>query len=59
MTVFQGIAADIAIKGGRVRGIVTLDGNMLGARAVILTPGTFLNGLIHIGLHSYPAGRAN
>ena len=29
------------------------------ARAVILTPGTFLNGLIHIGLSSYPAGRAN
>ncbi len=59
LTLFQGIAADIAIKGGRACGIVTLDGSTLGARAVILSPGTFLNGLIHIGLHSYPAGRAN
>jgi len=59
LTLFQGIAAEIAIKGGRACGVVTLDGNTLAARAVILTPGTFLNGLIHIGLHSYPAGRAN
>jgi tRNA uridine 5-carboxymethylaminomethyl modification enzyme len=59
LTVFQGIAADIAIKGGRACGIVTLNGDTLAARAVILTPGTFLNGLIHMGLHSYPAGRAN
>ena len=38
---------------------MTVEGNRLQAKAVILTPGTFLNGLIHIGLHSYSAGRAN
>jgi tRNA uridine 5-carboxymethylaminomethyl modification enzyme len=44
---------------GTARGVRTLDGGFIGAKAVILTPGTFLNGLIHIGLESYPAGRAN
>ena len=36
-----------------------IDGTRLVAPAVILTPGTFLNGMIHMGLRSYPAGRAN
>src|SRR4030042_4099682 len=36
-----------------------VDGHVERAKAVIITPGTFLNGLIHIGLHTYPAGRAN
>jgi tRNA uridine 5-carboxymethylaminomethyl modification enzyme len=36
-----------------------LDGTVLTGRAVIVATGTFLNGVIHIGLHSYPAGRAN
>ena len=44
---------------GRAAGIRTIDGHVLRAKAVIVTPGTFLNGLIHIGLSSYPAGRAN
>ncbi len=59
LTLFQGIAAKILSKAGRVTGIETLDGYKLQAKAVIVTPGTFLNGLIHSGLHSYPAGRAN
>ncbi|MGB8951942.1 MAG: tRNA uridine-5-carboxymethylaminomethyl(34) synthesis enzyme MnmG [Candidatus Aminicenantales bacterium] len=59
LTVFQGIAAEIAVKKGKAAGVVTLDGNYLSSKAVILTPGTFLNGLIHIGLSSYSAGRAN
>lgn len=59
LTIFQGIAAGIATERGRVSGVNTLDGYSLRARAVIVTPGTFLNGLIHIGLSSYPAGRAN
>ena len=45
--------------GGAVRGVKTIEGTFIGEKAVILTPGTFLNGLIHIGLESYPAGRAN
>jgi tRNA uridine 5-carboxymethylaminomethyl modification enzyme len=59
LTVFQGIVTEILIKEGKARGVVTLDGHSLTGKAVILTPGTFLNGLIHIGLHHYSAGRAN
>jgi tRNA uridine 5-carboxymethylaminomethyl modification enzyme len=59
LTVFQGIVADVLVKGNRAVGVKTLDGNELRGRAIIISPGTFLNGLIHMGLTSYPAGRAN
>ena len=59
LTLFQGIVCGIVVSKGQARGVRTLDGSLIGAKAVILTPGTFLNGLIHIGLESYPAGRAN
>ncbi len=59
LTVFQGIVAEVLVTRGAVRGVETLDGTRLEGKAVILTPGTFLNGTIHIGLRSYPAGRAN
>lgn len=59
LTVFQGIVSDIVVDKDRARGVKTLDGTLLAGRAVVVTPGTFLNGLIHIGLQSYPAGRAN
>ncbi len=59
LTLFQGIVSEIVVEDGRASGIRTLEGTSLAARAVIVTPGTFLNGLIHIGLRSYPAGRAN
>ncbi len=59
LRLLQGIVSGILEKGRRVQGVITLDGARLKAKAVILSPGTFLNGLIHIGLKSYPAGRAN
>jgi len=59
LTLFQGIVTEVLTKNGRARGVKTIDGNRILGKAVILTPGTFLNGLIHIGLNSYPAGRAN
>jgi len=59
LNVFQGIVAEIMVKNGKTCGVATLDGTILAAKAVIITPGTFLNGLIYIGLTSYPAGRAN
>ncbi len=59
LTLFQGIVSEIVVSSDAVRGVRTLDGAFLGGKAVILTPGTFLDGLIHIGLESYPAGRAN
>ena len=41
-----------------VRGIVLRDGRRIGAEAVVITTGTFLNGLIHCGEQQYPAGRS-
>ncbi|NIM90522.1 MAG: tRNA uridine-5-carboxymethylaminomethyl(34) synthesis enzyme MnmG [Candidatus Aminicenantes bacterium] len=59
LTLFQGIVTEVLTKNGQARGIKTIDGYELLGKTIILTPGTFLNGLIHIGLNSYPAGRAN
>jgi tRNA uridine 5-carboxymethylaminomethyl modification enzyme len=59
LSIFQGIVAEVVVRNGRALGVATLDGTVLKAKAVILAPGTFLGGLIHIGLVSYPAGRAN
>ena len=42
----------------RARGIVLRDGRRIGAGAVVITTGTFLNGLIHCGEQQYPAGRS-
>ncbi len=42
----------------RVLGIKLRDGRTVGAKAVIITTGTFLNGLIHCGEQQYPAGRS-
>ena len=59
LSLFQGIAAEVLVNDGKAEGIRTLDGHLISSRAVILAPGTFLNGLIHLGMTSYPAGRAN
>ena len=54
----QGQAVKLVIEGERVCGIETRDGIRFMAPAVILTTGTFLRGLIHVGLVHYPGGRA-
>jgi tRNA uridine 5-carboxymethylaminomethyl modification enzyme len=59
LNLFQAIVTDVLVSDRRAEGVRTLDGNSLYSKAVIISPGTFLNGLIHMGLHSYPAGRAN
>ena len=59
LSLFQGIASKLLIKKNRVYGISTKGGNTLKAGCIVLTPGTFLNGLIHIGLTHYSSGRAN
>ena len=48
----------LAVKEGRVEGVVTAGGTVYGARAVVLTTGTFLKGLIHIGRLKVTGGRA-
>jgi len=55
---FQQAVDDLTVAAGRVTGVVTQIGVCFEAPAVVLTAGTFLNGLIHIGLENYPAGRA-
>ncbi len=45
-------------EGRRVRGVLLRDGRRVAAEAVIITTGTFLNGLIHCGENTYPAGRS-
>ena len=55
----EGHVGAIAVEGGAVVGVQLLDGRQLLARAVVITTGTFLNGLIHVGDESRPAGRAN
>jgi tRNA uridine 5-carboxymethylaminomethyl modification enzyme len=46
------------VDGGRVTGVTLADGRRIGASAVVVTTGTFLNGLVHIGREQRPAGRA-
>ena len=55
---FQQAVDDLIVEAGRVCGVVTQTGLRFTTQAVVLTAGTFLNGLIHVGLAHYPAGRA-
>lgn len=57
LTVVQGDAFDLELKDGKVRALVMKDGQRLECRAVVITTGTFLRGLIHIGNEKIPAGR--
>ncbi|MGD9344359.1 MAG: tRNA uridine-5-carboxymethylaminomethyl(34) synthesis enzyme MnmG [Candidatus Aminicenantes bacterium] len=59
LTLHEGLVTKILLKNKSVAGIQTMDGRTLLARAVIVTPGTFLNGTIHIGLQHTSAGRAD
>jgi len=54
----QANVVDLVIDQRQVQGVVTRTGCVYRCRAVILTNGTFLNGLIHIGLKNYTSGRA-
>jgi len=58
LDVVEGGVEDLIVDNGLVAGVVTGDGRTLGAGAVVLTTGTFLNGLIHMGEEKIPAGRA-
>lgn len=57
LTILEGEVIDFLIKGDQVQGIRLADGSDLSARAVVLTTGTFLRGVIHIGDVSRPGGR--
>ena len=55
---FQQSVDDLILEGDRVVAAVTQSGIVFQTKALVLTAGTFLNGLIHIGLQNYSAGRA-
>jgi tRNA uridine 5-carboxymethylaminomethyl modification enzyme len=58
LTILEGAVEDVILSpDGAVSGVVLADGRRLGAGAVVLTTGTFLGGLIHIGEERIPAGR--
>jgi tRNA uridine 5-carboxymethylaminomethyl modification enzyme len=58
LTLFQQAVDDIQLQGDRAVGVVTQLGVRFRGRSVILTTGTFLDGLVHVGLQNYRAGRA-
>ena len=58
LTIGQGTVDRLLTHAGAITGVVTDSGDHIQAKAVILTSGTFLKGLIHIGLNHFPAGRA-
>ena len=57
LTIVEAAVQDLMVHDGRVTGVVTGDGDTYSAAAVVLTTGTFLKGLIHIGDKRIPAGR--
>ena len=59
LTIVEMAVEDLIVSRGTVRGIVDADGNEIRAGAVVLTTGTFLKGVIHIGDQRIPAGRVD
>ncbi|MFZ2958530.1 MAG: tRNA uridine-5-carboxymethylaminomethyl(34) synthesis enzyme MnmG [Candidatus Ozemobacteraceae bacterium] len=58
LTVHQAVVTSTIVQNQRIEGVETIDGDQFFAPSVVLTPGTFLRGLIHIGSARFPAGRA-
>jgi tRNA uridine 5-carboxymethylaminomethyl modification enzyme len=59
LAVIEGEADELLVTNGRVTGIRLADGRELSAGAVVITTGTFLRGLIHLGEKNWPAGRVD
>jgi tRNA uridine 5-carboxymethylaminomethyl modification enzyme len=57
LSVIEGEVDDLVVSNGRVAGVVLADSRELSAGAVVITTGTFLRGLIHLGERNWPAGR--
>ncbi len=57
LEILEGEADDLLVTEGRITGLALTDGRTFGCGAVVLTTGTFLNGLIHMGEVQIPAGR--
>jgi tRNA uridine 5-carboxymethylaminomethyl modification enzyme len=59
LCVIEAEADELIVSGSRVTGIRLADGRELGAGAIVITTGTFLRGLIHLGEKNWPAGRVD
>ncbi|HLJ53060.1 MAG TPA: tRNA uridine-5-carboxymethylaminomethyl(34) synthesis enzyme MnmG [Rhizomicrobium sp.] len=59
LTIMEAAAEDLLIDNGRVAGVITANSKTIRCGSVVLTTGTFLRGLIHIGEKKIPAGRAS
>ena len=57
LTVIEGEVTELLLRAGRVEGVQLADGAAIFARSVVLTAGTFLNGIMHFGDKSRPGGR--
>ncbi len=57
LDVIEGDVFDLDIRDNRVAGVIMKDGRLIAGRSVVVTTGTFLRGLIHIGTEKTPAGR--
>ena len=57
LTAVEGEVSDLRLENGNVCGVILSDGSEIHSRTVVLTTGTFLRGVIHIGDVSYPGGR--
>ncbi len=58
LRIVQAEAVALVLGGGCARGVALRDGRTLASGAVVVTPGTFLNGLVHIGEKTYTCGRS-
>jgi tRNA uridine 5-carboxymethylaminomethyl modification enzyme len=57
LTLMSGAVEDLVLVNGVCSGVVLSDGAQIPAKAVVLTTGTFLGGMIHLGQRTWPAGR--
>jgi len=58
LSIIEGEVAEIKLESARVAGVELADGTIVRGRSVVLTTGTFLNGLIHVGKKTFQAGRS-
>ena len=54
----QGLVVSLVVNGSKIRGLELQDGRQVGAKAVVIATGTFLNGTIHTGKRQFSAGRS-
>jgi len=57
LTLVEGECVDLLVDGGSLGGVVLADGRVLATRCAVVTTGTFLRGLLHVGLENRPGGR--